>query len=94
MENISKLQAFGTKVYSKNYMDYVEVGMQFDNGVIVITDWLSQNTLPRDRYTPTQYKDLYNTLVIEQKGAIFTVSHRAQTIHSDVEKLCSLFDCE
>lgn len=49
-----------TELIEKGYI------IQFDNGVIVITDWLSQNTLPKDRYTPTQYKDLYNTLVIEQ----------------------------
>ena len=46
-EDISKLRAFGTKVYSENYMDYVEAGFQFKSGVIasVISSRATENKI-------------------------------------------------
>lgn len=40
----------------------------FDNGVIVILDWLTNNTLRNDRYHPTKYQDEKKLLTIGENG--------------------------
>lgn len=41
----------------------------FDNGVIVIKHWRMHNTLRKDRYNPTQYKDEFAKLEIKDNNA-------------------------
>lgn len=53
--------------------------LAFDNGVIVIKHWRMQNTLRKDRYTPTQYQDLFHLLTIKENGAYTEAGNRAAT---------------
>ncbi len=41
----------------------------FDNGVIVIKHWRMHNTLKNDRYKPTQYQELLETLEVKKNKA-------------------------
>lgn len=41
----------------------------FENGVIVIKHWRMHNTLQKDRYTPTDYLDERNQLLIKENKA-------------------------
>jgi hypothetical protein len=41
----------------------------FESGVIVIKHWRMHNTLRRDRYTPTQYQELFAQLGIKENGS-------------------------
>jgi len=41
----------------------------FENGVIAIKHWRMNNQIRKDRYTPTQYQDEFNSLVIRSDGA-------------------------
>ena len=41
----------------------------FNNGVVVIKHWRMNNQIRKDRYTPTQYQDEFNSLVIKDDGA-------------------------
>lgn len=41
----------------------------FDNGVIVIKHWRMHNTLKSDRYKPTQYQELLETLEVKKNKA-------------------------
>lgn len=41
----------------------------FKNGVIAIKHWRMNNQIRKDRYTPTQYQDEFNSLVIRPDGA-------------------------
>lgn len=43
--------------------------LAFDNGVIVIKHWRMHNLLRKDRYTPTQYQEQFQTLQIKENGA-------------------------
>lgn len=43
--------------------------LSFEKGVIVIKHWRMQNTLRKDRYTPTQYQDIFQHLTIKDNGA-------------------------
>lgn len=43
--------------------------LAFENGVVVIKHWRMQNTLRKDRYTPTQYQDLFQLLTIKENGS-------------------------
>ena len=41
----------------------------FESGVIVIKHWRMHNTLRKDRYTPTQYQELFAQLGIKENGS-------------------------
>ena len=41
----------------------------FENGVVVIKHWRINNQIRKDRYTPTQYQDEFNSLVIQDDGS-------------------------
>ena len=41
----------------------------FQNGVVVIKHWRMNNQIRKDRYTPTQYQDEFNSLDIKDDGA-------------------------
>ena len=41
----------------------------FESGVIVIKHWRMHNTLRKDRYTPTQYQELFARLGIKDNGS-------------------------
>ena len=41
----------------------------FKNGVVAIKHWRMNNQIRKDRYTPTQYQDEFNSLVIRPDGA-------------------------
>lgn len=43
--------------------------LTFENGVIVIKHWRMHNTLQKDRYTPTDYLDERNQLLIKENKA-------------------------
>lgn len=43
--------------------------LSFEKGVIVIKHWRMQNTLRKDRYTPTQYQEIFQNLTIKENGA-------------------------
>lgn len=43
--------------------------LNFENGVIVIKHWRMHNTLQKDRYTPTDYLDERNQLLIKENKA-------------------------
>ena len=43
--------------------------LSFDNGVVVIKHWLMQNTIRKDRYTPTQFQDVLSRLTIKENMA-------------------------
>ena len=43
--------------------------LAFDNGVIVIKHWRMHNLLRKDRYSPTQYKELMEGLDLKSNGA-------------------------
>ena len=43
--------------------------LTFENGVIVIKHWRMHNTLQKDRYTPTDYLDERNMLLIKENKA-------------------------
>ncbi len=42
----------------------------FDSGVVVITHWLSNNNIKKDRYTPTRFKQEFSELEIKD-GAMY-----------------------
>ena len=42
--------------------------IKFETGVIVISHWRLHNTLRRDRYTPTNFRNELSTLEIEKNG--------------------------
>lgn len=48
---------------AKNYI------IRFENGIIVIKHWRLHNTLRKDRYTPTNYKEELSLLGIKENGA-------------------------
>lgn len=41
----------------------------FPNGVIAIKHWRMNNQIRKDRYTPTQYQEEFNSLVIQTDGS-------------------------
>ena len=41
----------------------------FKNGVVVIKHWRMNNQIRKDRYTPTQYQEEFNSLVIQSDGS-------------------------
>lgn len=43
--------------------------LAYESGVIVIKHWRMHNTLRKDRYTPTQYMEEKETLLIKDNGA-------------------------
>ena len=43
--------------------------LDFPNGVVVIKHWRMNNQIRKDRYTPTQYQEEFNSLVIKPDGA-------------------------
>lgn len=43
--------------------------LSFENGVIVIKHWLMQNSIRKDRYTPTQFQDILARLKIKENMA-------------------------
>ena len=43
--------------------------LAYESGVIVIKHWRMHNTLRRDRYTPTQYTEEMESLLIKDNGA-------------------------
>ena len=40
----------------------------FDSGVVAVTHWLVNNTIRRDRYTPTRYREEMGTLAVRSGG--------------------------
>ena len=40
----------------------------FDSGVVAATHWLVNNTIRRDRYTPTRYREEMGTLAVRSGG--------------------------
>lgn len=43
--------------------------LAFPNGVVVIKHWRMNNQIRKDRYTPTQYQEEFNSLDIKSDGA-------------------------
>ena len=43
--------------------------LRFESGVICIKHWKINNTIQRDRYTPTTYVEEKDTLTLDEKGA-------------------------
>ena len=43
--------------------------LAFPNGVVVIKHWRMNNQIRKDRYTPTQYQDEFNSLEIKEDGS-------------------------
>lgn len=43
--------------------------LAFPNGVVVIKHWRMNNQIRKDRYTPTQYQDEFNSLEIKDDGS-------------------------
>ena len=43
--------------------------LAYDSGVIVIKHWRMHNTLRKDRYTPTQYTEEMESLLIKDNGS-------------------------
>lgn len=43
--------------------------LQFESGVIVIKHWRMANSLRKDRYTPTRYKEEFAQLAVKDTGA-------------------------
>lgn len=50
----------------------------FESGVIVITDWQINNTLQKDRYTPTLHQKEYKTLKTKEKT--YEISESIQNV--------------
>ena len=53
--------------------------LRFPNGVIVIKHWRIHNQIRKDRYTPTQYQNEFNSLVIRDDGA-YTEKEKADVV--------------
>lgn len=53
--------------------------LAFENGVVVIKHWRMQNTLRKDRYTPTQYQDLFQLLTIKENGSYTESGNQVET---------------
>ena len=51
----------------------------FENGVIVIKHWRMHNLLRKDRYSPTQYQDYKDRLVIKENGAYTEAGNQLAT---------------
>lgn len=60
------------KIPKKHYDALIESGfiISFDSGVIAVTHWLSNNSIKKDRYTPTRFKNEFSLLKI-QDGAMY-----------------------
>ena len=51
----------------------------FKNGVVAIKHWRMNNQIRKDRYTPTQHQDEFNSLVIRPDGA-YTEKEKEQAV--------------
>lgn len=54
-----------------NLLCMKEFIIPFESGVIVITDWNSQNTLKNDRYKPTKYTEEKSSLGVDENKRYF-----------------------
>jgi len=54
----------------------------FENGVIVIKHWRMHNLLRHDRYHPTQYKEQFNSLTLDDEN----IYHRTTTDSTDEQQ--------
>lgn len=55
--------------------------LAFPNGVVVIKHWRMNNQIRKDRYTPTQYQDEFNSLEIKEDGS-YTERHKENKVDS------------
>ena len=67
--------------------------LTFDSGIIVIKHWKLHNTIQKDRYKPTLYKEEMNKLTVKENGAYTDciqvgskVLHRLDQISIDKDK--------
>jgi hypothetical protein len=60
----------------------------FDSGIIVVSDWLKNNTIQKDRYTPTENINEFRTLEIENKRYSLKVETKCkQNVSTDKDRL-------
>lgn len=65
-----------TESTKENLNELINTGfiIQFDTGIIVITDWLQNNQLRKDRYKPTVYVNERNQISIDESAKKYVLN--------------------
>ena len=65
-----------TESTKENLNELINTGfiIQFDTGIIVITDWLQNNKLRKDRYKPTVYVNERNQISIDESAKKYVLN--------------------
>lgn len=64
--------------------------LQFESGVIVIKHWRMANSLRKDRYTPTRYKEEFAQLAVKDTGAYTLKKDGCQMVANGLPDGCQM----
>ena len=64
--------------------------LQFESGVIVIKHWRMANSLRKDRYTPTRYKEELAQLAVKENGAYTLKNDGCQMVANGLPDGCQM----
>ena len=64
------------RITKRSFDQLLESGyiIGFESGVVVITHWLSNNNIRKDRYTPTRFKNEFSSLKIQDEAMYIKAS--------------------